>query len=179
MRPTCASNRRPRSGDFYPTQGVCSASVAAAPLSGTRLHRRHYLSRRPCQLVRCAYLRSYNPRPLPCRLNRPQVPGGFTRLSTGRVQAFSRGGHDWSDKYGRIVDACGKLRCRSALIDGEVIVQDRLMKGRPPFRSPAESLAKELLTKSLVSIRFLECRLGRLDRIQTPLHHLVPQNCAQ
>jgi DNA ligase D-like protein (predicted ligase) len=47
------------------------------------------------------------------------------RLDRGRVQAFSRGGHDWSDKYGRIVEACGKLRCRAALIDGEVIVQDK------------------------------------------------------
>jgi ATP-dependent DNA ligase len=32
---------------------------------------------------------------------------------------------DWSDKYSRVVDACRKLRCRSALIDGEIIVQDK------------------------------------------------------
>jgi bifunctional non-homologous end joining protein LigD len=29
-----------------------------------------------------------------------------------------------SDKYQRVTDACRKLRCRSALIDGEIIVQD-------------------------------------------------------
>jgi ATP-dependent DNA ligase len=47
------------------------------------------------------------------------------RIDGTDVRAFSRGGHDWSDKYGRIIEAAGKLRCRSALIDGEVIVQDK------------------------------------------------------
>lgn len=32
---------------------------------------------------------------------------------------------DWSDRYGPVVDACRKLRCRFALIDGEIIVQDK------------------------------------------------------
>jgi ATP-dependent DNA ligase len=33
-------------------------------------------------------------------------------------------GHDWSDKYAGVVAACRKLDCQSALIDGEIIVQD-------------------------------------------------------
>src|SRR5215204_481289 len=40
-------------------------------------------------------------------------------------RAFTRSGLDWSDKYHRVIDACRKLRCRSALIDGEIIVQDK------------------------------------------------------
>jgi hypothetical protein len=40
------------------------------------------------------------------------------------VRAFTRNGHDWSDKYQRIIEACTKLSCGSALIDGEVIVQN-------------------------------------------------------
>src|SRR4051812_11102593 len=40
------------------------------------------------------------------------------------VRAFPRSGLDWSDKYQRAIQACRKLRCRSALIDGEIIVQD-------------------------------------------------------
>jgi ATP-dependent DNA ligase len=32
--------------------------------------------------------------------------------------------YDWSGKYQRVIEACRKLRCRSALIDGEIIVQD-------------------------------------------------------
>jgi|RhiMetdeSRZDD1v2_1073273.scaffolds.fasta_scaffold50631_7 bifunctional non-homologous end joining protein LigD len=47
------------------------------------------------------------------------------RIDRGDVRAFTRGGHDWTDKYGRLIDACRKLRCQSALIDGEVIVQDK------------------------------------------------------
>jgi hypothetical protein len=41
------------------------------------------------------------------------------------VRALTRGGYDWTDKYRRVVEACSKLKCRSALIDGEVIVQDK------------------------------------------------------
>jgi bifunctional non-homologous end joining protein LigD len=41
------------------------------------------------------------------------------------VRAFTRGGHGWTDKYSGVVEACGKLRCKSALIDGEIIVQDK------------------------------------------------------
>jgi bifunctional non-homologous end joining protein LigD len=46
------------------------------------------------------------------------------RVDRGKAQAFSRGGHDWSHKYQRIVEACAKLSCGSALIDGEVVVQN-------------------------------------------------------
>src|SRR5688572_1723778 len=41
------------------------------------------------------------------------------------VRAFTRSGLDWSDRYSRVIDACQRLRCRSALIDGEIIVQDQ------------------------------------------------------
>jgi bifunctional non-homologous end joining protein LigD len=47
------------------------------------------------------------------------------RIDCGDVRAFTRGGHDWSDKYGRVIQACGKLKCQSALIDGEIVVQDK------------------------------------------------------
>jgi bifunctional non-homologous end joining protein LigD len=40
------------------------------------------------------------------------------------ARAFTRSGLDWSDKYQRVIQASRKLRCRSALIDGEIIVQD-------------------------------------------------------
>ena len=41
-----------------------------------------------------------------------------------QVRVFSRNGHDWSDRYSGIVRAAGGLRCKSAIIDGEAIVQD-------------------------------------------------------
>ncbi len=46
-------------------------------------------------------------------------------ISGKDARAFTRSGLDWSDKYQRVIEACRKLRCRSALIDGEIIVQDK------------------------------------------------------
>src|SRR6185295_17653181 len=42
----------------------------------------------------------------------------------GTVRAYTRNGLDWSDRYPGIVEAAAKLDCRSAILDGEVIVQD-------------------------------------------------------
>jgi hypothetical protein len=44
-------------------------------------------------------------------------------IDGGKVRAFSR--HGWTGpKYPQVVKACAKLSCSSALIDGEIIVQD-------------------------------------------------------
>jgi hypothetical protein len=56
-----------------------------------------------------------------------EIKHGFRtllRIDHGKGQAFTRNGHDWSEEHGRVISACHKLRCRSALIDGEIIVQD-------------------------------------------------------
>jgi len=45
-------------------------------------------------------------------------------VADGRVRAFSRRGHDWSNRYPRIVREAAALPCSSAIIDGEAIVQD-------------------------------------------------------
>jgi bifunctional non-homologous end joining protein LigD len=59
---------------------------------------------------------------------------GFRTLigfSGRNIRAFTRSGLDWSDKYQRVIEACRKLRCRSALLDGEIVVQDK--NGVPDF----------------------------------------------
>ena len=45
-------------------------------------------------------------------------------IDQGKVRAYSRPGKDWTGPYRRVVDAAGKLPCKAALIDGEMIVQD-------------------------------------------------------
>lgn len=40
------------------------------------------------------------------------------------ARAYTRNGFDWTDAYPGITKAAAKLDCRSAIIDGEVIVQD-------------------------------------------------------
>jgi bifunctional non-homologous end joining protein LigD len=45
-------------------------------------------------------------------------------IERAQVRVFSRNGHDWSDRYPGLVRAAASLRCKSATIDGETIVQD-------------------------------------------------------
>jgi bifunctional non-homologous end joining protein LigD len=41
-----------------------------------------------------------------------------------QATAYTRTGVDWTNRYRGIVSAALKLDCRSAILDGEVIVQD-------------------------------------------------------
>jgi DNA ligase D-like protein (predicted ligase) len=45
-------------------------------------------------------------------------------IEKGDVRACTRNGFDWSHRYPGIVREAAKLKCRSAILDGEVIVQD-------------------------------------------------------
>jgi DNA ligase D-like protein (predicted ligase) len=46
-------------------------------------------------------------------------------------RAFTRNGHDWSDRYRHVLEDAGGLACTSAVLDGEIIIQDEL--GRADF----------------------------------------------
>jgi bifunctional non-homologous end joining protein LigD len=45
-------------------------------------------------------------------------------LEREQARVFTRNGYDWTDRYPSIVRAASSLRCQSAIIDGEAIVQD-------------------------------------------------------
>jgi DNA ligase D-like protein (predicted ligase) len=45
-------------------------------------------------------------------------------IERGQVTACTRNGFDWSHRYPGIVREAAKLKCQSAILDGEVIVQD-------------------------------------------------------
>jgi bifunctional non-homologous end joining protein LigD len=45
-------------------------------------------------------------------------------IDGGQVRAFTRNGNNWTRTYERVVKACCRLKCQSALIDGEMVVQD-------------------------------------------------------
>lgn len=42
----------------------------------------------------------------------------------GKVRLFTRNGHDWTKRYTALAKAFEKLPCESAIVDGEVVVQD-------------------------------------------------------
>jgi bifunctional non-homologous end joining protein LigD len=46
------------------------------------------------------------------------------RIEDGKTRALTRKGHDWTAKYQSVVDAAGELHCDSAVLDGEIVVQD-------------------------------------------------------
>jgi bifunctional non-homologous end joining protein LigD len=45
-------------------------------------------------------------------------------LARGQARVLTRNGFDWTDRYPYIARAASSLRCHSAIIDGEAIVQD-------------------------------------------------------
>lgn len=68
--------------------------------------------------------------------------GYRTQLVLGDTPAaYTRNGYDWSDRYSFILADARQLRCRSAIIDGEVIVQDEL--GRSDFDAMKSAVAHE------------------------------------
>ena len=44
------------------------------------------------------------------------------RRDGARVRCFTRGGHDWADRFPAIVEAAGRIQASSFLIDGEVVI---------------------------------------------------------
>jgi DNA ligase D-like protein (predicted ligase) len=62
-------------------------------------------------------------------------------LERGQARVFTRNGYDWSDRYPSIVRAAAKLRCQSAIIDGEAIVQDG--NGASDFEALSSALRRQ------------------------------------
>jgi hypothetical protein len=102
-------------------------------------------SRRPTPAGRKApAARSPAPSPRRCREVAPQLAATAERrrgqgldprdqvrrlphpgvLRGGKVRLITRNGHDWTHRYGALAKAFEKLPCKSAILDGEVVVQD-------------------------------------------------------
>ena len=62
-------------------------------------------------------------------------------LERGQARVFTRNGYDWSDRYPSIVRAATNLRCQSAIIDGEAIVQDG--NGASDFEALGSALRRQ------------------------------------
>jgi bifunctional non-homologous end joining protein LigD len=78
-------------------------------------------------------------------------------LSGADRHAYTRRGHDWSHLYAELLNTAAALPCRSAILDGEVIVQDA--KGRPDF----EGLRRELAKRRPQGLVFMAFDLLHLD----------------
>ena len=58
-------------------------------------------------------------------------------VERGQTRVYTRNGHDWTERYPAIVRAASNLRCKSAIIDGEALVQDGNGTPRRPTASQA------------------------------------------
>jgi DNA ligase D-like protein (predicted ligase) len=45
-------------------------------------------------------------------------------VDRGRARGFTRNGLDWTKRFGPVIDCAASLRCTSAVIDGELVVQN-------------------------------------------------------
>src|SRR4029077_19385307 len=86
-------------------------------------------------------------------------------LERGRARVLTRNGHDWTDRYPSIVLAAANLPCKSAIIDGEAVVQDD--DGVSDFE--ALSLAMRWRPHTIVLYAFDLMHLGGNDLRQQKL----------
>ena len=61
-------------------------------------------------------------------------------LEDGKARLMTRNGHDWTKRYGALSDAFAALPCKSAVIDGEVVVPDE--SGVTRFGALQDALAE-------------------------------------
>src|SRR5215471_5357324 len=86
-------------------------------------------------------------------------------VERGTARAYTRNGHDWSDRYPGIIAAARKLPCRSAILDGEVIVQDA--RGVSDFEASQAALRSK--TTHLIFYAFDLLHLDGKDLREKPL----------
>lgn len=97
----------------------------------------------------------------------------------GDGRAFTRNGHDWSDKYDRLISAALKLPCESAILDGEVIVQKP--DGRCDFKAVRSALTSArdtlvFMAFDLLELDGLDLRKQALERRRGLLAKLIGPN---
>jgi bifunctional non-homologous end joining protein LigD len=90
-------------------------------------------------------------------------------MDQGKVRAYSRPGRDWTGPYRRVVEACAKLSCKAALIDGEVIVQDE--NGLSDFEALRSAIHKA--PHRIVFFAFDLLNLNNEDALQAALRSTI------
>ena len=82
-----------------------------------------------------------------------------------KARAYTRNGFDWTESYPGITKAAAKLDCRSAIIDGEVVVQDE--RGVSDFEALKSAIRWS--PQSLVFCAFDLLHLNGKDLRERPL----------
>jgi bifunctional non-homologous end joining protein LigD len=88
------------------------------------------------------------------------------RIEAGEARLFTRSGHDWTDRYGSLADAFKQLPCKQAMVDGEIVVQDK--DGVSSFPALQDALA-EGRSHALTFFAFDLLHLDGYDLTEVPL----------
>src|SRR4051794_31847515 len=86
-------------------------------------------------------------------------------VNGAETRAFTRNGHDWSRKYGPIIHEAAALRCKTAILDGELIVQNA--KGISDFAALPQTI--RFYPERLVYYAFDLLMLDGVDLRREPL----------
>jgi bifunctional non-homologous end joining protein LigD len=92
-------------------------------------------------------------------------------IQNGGASAFTRRGHNWTDRYRLIVDEAAKLPVESAILDGEMVVLDE--QGRSDFPAFADTMRNRPGELVFVAFDLLHLdgrdlrQLGTLERRHT------------
>ncbi|HEX5262363.1 MAG TPA: DNA ligase D, partial [Phenylobacterium sp.] len=84
----------------------------------------------------------------------------------GQVRLITRNGHDWTHRYSALAKAFEKLPCKTALLDGEVVVQDP--RGITSLNLLEQALS-EGASHSMTYFAFDLCHLDGHDLSAAPL----------
>ncbi|MDX1539817.1 MAG: DNA ligase D [Geminicoccaceae bacterium] len=90
----------------------------------------------------------------------------LARIENGAVRFVTRGGHDWTERYGELSKPFEGLACKTALIDGEIVVQGD--DGVASFAALQDALA-EGRTHDLTFYAFDLLHLDGCDLVDVPL----------
>jgi bifunctional non-homologous end joining protein LigD len=86
-------------------------------------------------------------------------------VSGGQVRTYTRNAFDWTERYHTIVRAAERLSCASAILDGEMIVQDE--HGRCNFAGLRNAIAER--PRDLVFMAFDLMHLDGRDMRKLPI----------
>jgi bifunctional non-homologous end joining protein LigD len=100
-------------------------------------------------------------------------------IDGGQARAFTRNGHDWTERYRPIVHTAASLPCQSAILDGELIVQDE--QGRSDFHALKAVIHREperlvFMVFDLVHLDGKDLRKYPLSARRDALQRLLGEN---
>ncbi|MDB5483243.1 MAG: ligase [Caulobacteraceae bacterium] len=93
-------------------------------------------------------------------------------VEAGTVRLVTRNGHDWTARYGALARAFQKLPCKSAILDGEVVVQD------PRGVTSLDLLERALAERETHAMTYIAFDLVHLDGYDLSAARLIDRKKA-